>query len=164
MVFDALGGLYIAGAFGTTMALGGGSLVSSGSNTLFAASFDAQGNHRWSKAFTASGSEITDADVDANGNMLLAINFGGTAIIGEDMFESSIDDALVVKLAGTSGEPLWAKKFDDAGEPESQIPRGVVASGDDIIVVGDFLNIMQACTFMATANGDEDVFVVRMTP
>ena len=160
MAFDDNGGLMLLGRFGSTMNLGGEPLVSVGGGTLFGAAFDAAGKHRWSRSYSTGHVEVLGADVDRHGNLVMAGGLGGTATIAGTELVSDNHDGLVIKFAGSTGEPLWARQF---GGAEEQNARGVVASGDDIIVVGDFLNVMSAGDLSVGANGDEDVFVARLT-
>lgn len=75
--------LLVTGFFYGTLDLGGGPLVNTGRDDLFLASFDADGNHLWSRNYenviSDYGSAIT---VDDSGQFFVGAGFHGTVDLG----------------------------------------------------------------------------------
>ena len=99
---DADDNLFLVGSFNGTIDLGGGELSSDGdANDVFIASYDAQGNHRYSQRFGDASEDLAE-DVAWTGDgfvivgsFLGGIDFGAdeplTSITGQDMFAAKLD-------------------------------------------------------------------------
>jgi hypothetical protein len=81
---DAAGNVTLTGSFYTSIDFGGGPLTAaSSSSDLFLASFTPTGQHRWSRAHGASGSEVGRAvAADAGGGVYATGYFGATVDFG----------------------------------------------------------------------------------
>ncbi|MBX7106704.1 MAG: hypothetical protein K1X57_21695, partial [Gemmataceae bacterium] len=122
---DAQGNVLVAGAWFGTMSFGGNVLAPNPGPAIFAAKFDSDGNHKWSKMFNASFDTIvSSAAADpSTGDLLVAGSYSAysellnkSATTGQDMF--------VGRLSGGDGHVLWAKGFADGG---------TASDGDDIV-------------------------------
>jgi len=119
------GGVFITGTFDSTIDLGGGPLIASGGGNVYLASFDADGDHRWSRRFAgdcpglpyscAWGFGVTTdpaGNVIAVGKMWFPADLGGGQL-GEGLFVASYD---------ADGNHRWSKSF--AGAMPDQSGRG----------------------------------------
>ena len=111
-VVDAQGNTYIVGTFGSTLRLGTATLYSNGGSDAFVAKLDAAGNVVWA---VNGGGSTTDygrgIGVDAAGNVYVTGIFAGpTATFGSTTLRASnggLFDIYVAKLS-PSGTWLWA--------------------------------------------------------
>lgn len=118
VAIDLTGAIGISGGMQGVVNFGGASLATAGSNDIFAARFDAQGNHIWStRVGTAGSSAIARATTfDGAGNLIIAGDTFHAFVIGASSFpDTSTGDAFVAKLAGADGSVLWAKQFKEQG-------------------------------------------------
>jgi hypothetical protein len=157
-------GVAIAGHFDGTLNVGGNNLVSSGSNDIFVARFDAAGAHVWSKKFgNNQANNVYDMEVASNGDLVMVgdltanITFGATTITLQGG-----TDGYVVRM-NDDGNVLWAKGIGSSGN-ERVNAVGVLSDGS-AWVVGDFntalnLNGVAGTEISPTASG-EDILMVK---
>lgn len=120
--------------------LGGGLLEHVGGNqALTLASFDAAGNHRWSKIFGAAHVPYVSLAVDPEGNVLVGglfsessgpLDFGGGPLAyvdSYDIFLASLD---------RDGHHRWSRSF---GSPEGEDIYSLALAKDGSIVVAGVL-------------------------
>lgn len=155
------GGVIVTGAFAQTIDLGGGTLMSGGSDDVFLARFDAAGNHVWSKRFgnSVAQSGISVA-VDAQGNVIVMGDYAGTIDPGGGILTSQGATDVFVAKYDSAGAFLWARSFGSAAAQNA----GGVAVDDvgDVIVTGSFNG---AITFGATvllSAGSTDMFLAKL--
>ena len=117
----ANGNIALAGGFQGTATLGGSTLTAtagsgSGNFSAFFASFTSSGAHRWSRAFTATGSQ---ASINASslavtgGAVFLATNFGGGSVDlgGPSTFLDTNGNGAVSAYDPDSGNQIWQRQL-----------------------------------------------------
>lgn len=123
----------------TPFDFGGGGIYAGGKYDFFVAKFSgATGAHVWSKAFGGAGEDWAWAvATTANKDVVVTGYFQETMAIGSTMLTSKGgDDAYLLRLSGSNGAPLWAKRFGGATPDRA---RGVaVDAQDNIILAGHF--------------------------
>lgn len=133
---DPQGNVMLAGAFYNTVNFGGSDLTSAGETDAFVASFDSNGNHRWSHRFGDEGLQyIRGVAVDGVGNVIVVgsslgvVNLGGEDLTGSNLvaFVASFD---------TDGGHRWSKGF-NRGSFQSANGVAVDAAGN-ALVMGHF--------------------------
>ncbi|MFC1611000.1 hypothetical protein ACFL6C_08580 [Myxococcota bacterium] len=127
LAVDNDGNLAIAGAFGGTVDLGGGPLETPEGYGQFVASFDENGNHRWSRAMTAPdwywnwgrGGDRLALDVDESGNVYRVGIFGGTLDLGDSTTVTSATGYgyFLASFSHHDGSVRWARGFEMEGDP-----------------------------------------------
>jgi hypothetical protein len=112
---DAAGNVYVVGSFQGMLDCGGGTLASAGSNDIFVAKLDPDGNHIFSKRFgDAATQDASSVVIDPAGNIVFvgssygAVDFGGGAVANAGQ-----SDVFVVKL-DPDGNHILSKPFGDA--------------------------------------------------
>ncbi|QQR89696.1 MAG: SBBP repeat-containing protein [Myxococcales bacterium] len=156
---DNFGNIYVTGSFSGTINLGGSDLIGPGNVDVFVASYDIDGNHRWSAAFGGSSfDEASELDIDANGNIYIVgtfsssdANFGGSTFsaINKDIFVASYD---------SSGNHRWSKGINSSGDDEG---AGIAVDPSGYVyATGSFQNTIDfgGGSLNATAS---DVFLVK---
>jgi hypothetical protein len=138
---DSPGNLYITGTFGSpSVTFGSTILTQSGSDDIFLAKYDNNGNVLWAKKAGGSFSDgVYGISGDVNGNIFLsgnfyspAITFGSTTLVNST---SSSFDAFIAKY-DSNGNELWAKGM--AGF-QNELAGGVVADNNgNCFVAGYF--------------------------
>jgi hypothetical protein len=135
---DPSGNVYVAGTFEGTVDFGSGPVTSSGLRDIFLLKLTSAGQVVRVQRFGGSGDEVayglsTDGagDVVLSGKFQGAVSFGGTALTS-----AGGDDAFLVKLSGTTGDQIWAKRFGSTGQ---DIATGVATdAGGNIVISGYF--------------------------
>lgn len=111
---DSAGDVYISGGYLNTATFGTTTLTSAGSDDVFLAKLDRNGNFQWAESF--GGPNADDGlglAVDANGNAYVtglfdaSANFGGITVTGNSSLWSS---AFVAKVA-PDGSVVWANGY-----------------------------------------------------
>lgn len=113
IAFDASGSVVLAGDFQGTISFGGATLTSAGDRDAFVATFDASGDHVWSKRFGGSQVDYGEAvAIDASNGVVLVgtsaagtIDFGGGPLSGQDF-------GAYVVLLDPSGDLVWGNRPD----------------------------------------------------
>jgi len=99
---DSSGNVYLTGYFdSSTIDFGGGALNNAGSNDIFLAKFDSNGNHKWSKRFGGSSEDWGNSvSVDSSGN-----------VYGIGSFASSNVDFGGCPLSSAGGSDIYLIKY-----------------------------------------------------
>ena len=162
---SASGGAVITGAFAGTMDLGGGPLVTAGSDDVFLAWLSPKGGHVWSRRFGGSGHDLGKGiALDASDTIAVAglstgtVDFGGGPVAGGGAY-----DAFVAFYA-SGGEPQGAHVLGAAGALVEALD--VAADGaHNFVVVGNMSGTVSfggAPLTSAAADGSAtDVFVAK---
>lgn len=160
LAVDAPGNTVIAGEVAGPIDFGGGTLTPAGSWDIALASFDTDGNHRWSRLFGDDDIQLAPRiDVLDDGTIWWAGWFAGTLPLdGQVLLSTSYDDSYLVRLS-PAGSVEMAMQISGNG---SQRALDVAAAPDGgAVVVGEF-NDELVLTFNGYfAIGDRDAFVVR---
>ncbi|HRI65803.1 MAG TPA: SBBP repeat-containing protein [Polyangium sp.] len=159
---DKSGNVFMAGAFGGKMNLGGATLTSAGGDDAYLAKFAAGGQLMWAKSFGDSeGQGISGVSVDSSGNVYVtgtfygSVNFGGGALNASGALYS---DVFLAKL-GPDGSHLWSKRFGD-DNAQSALALAADANGN-IIVTGYFQNIINFGGGDLNSAGNFDIFMAK---
>ncbi len=160
---DANGNCYVTGIFYGTATFGTTQLTSTGSNDIFIAKYDVNGNCLWAKK--AGGIDYdagTDISTDANGNCYVTGAFYGTATFGTTQLtgagSSNFSDIFITKY-DVDGNCLWAKSAGgtlfDFGNDISTDANG------NCYVTGTFLGTATFETKELTSAGEDDIFIAK---
>lgn len=135
---DAEGNVFAAGMFTGTLDLGGEALDSQGGADVFVAKLDAQGELVWARSFGGSaGEEATALAVGPDGDVIVAGTFEQDVTFGGAVLVNNGGrDAFVAKLNGRDGDVVWATKRGLGGDQE---PAAVaVTAAGEMFVAGWF--------------------------
>ena len=161
---DPSGNLFVLGGFRGTADLGGGTLFSAGSDDVFLAKYDSDGNHLWGERF--GGTQFDEGygiAVDLTGHVVISgtfrdtINFGGgnlTSNAGSfDIFVARFDPG---------GNHVWSKRFGANGE---DVGLSVAVDGArNAVVTGYFEASVNFGGGNLTSAGGLDIFVAKFNP
>jgi hypothetical protein len=159
---DGSGNVMITGDLYGTVDFGGGGLTSAGSNDVFAAKFNADGGHLWSKRFgdaeEQSGRSIA---TDASGNVIVAGDFQSSVDFGGGALTSAgRHDVFVAKLAPHGGH-VWSKRFGDGTDQEIYCVSTDAAG--KVCLAGHFGGTMEFGGDPLTSAGSFDIFVATFS-
>ncbi len=150
-------GTVTAGEFSGTETFGNDTLTSSGATDGVAVATDTTGTVVWTTAFGTGTGDITvnDAAATADGGVIVAGNFDGTATFGTDTFTSAGgNDAFVVKLDST-GQVVWA--FHALVGTSLASLEGVATTSDGgVVATGFFWAAASVGTTDLASTGDFD--------
>ena len=130
------GELLLTGSFNREIDLGG-SLVSAGSNDIFVAMLDNQGEALWSGRTGSGGTQEGQGIAFApNGDVLATGNFTGMISFGAGKLQSTAASVFLIRQS-PSGELVWSKQFGDLGS--SVTVAGLAALPDgSVLIAGSF--------------------------
>ena len=158
---DAQGNIILTGNLWGTTDLGGGDLVSQGSD-FFIAKFSPAGQHLWSHHH-GDGEPQTGKTVatDSQGNIVVAGNLNGAMDLGGGLLASAAwTDIFIAKLT-PGGEHLWSKSF---GGDEHQYAVAVAVDGQDqVVLTGYFANAVNLGGGDLISAGRKDIYVAKLT-
>lgn len=161
---DGSGNVVLAGHFRGTVDFGGDLLTSAGSDDIFVAKFDQDGNHIWSQRFGDSEYQRTRCvAVDGSGSLLLTGEFAGTVDFGGGILTSpgDLNSIFLVKF-DPDGVHLWSKRF---GDEESQQGWSVAADEDgNVLLTGFIFGTANFGGGPLESEGFDDVFLAKFTP
>jgi hypothetical protein len=158
LALDSSGNIYITGEFQDTVSFGGNLLKSTGTNSIFLASFTPAGTHRISKAFPPSSSGSgRGVDVDAAGNIYLtgfymgSVSFGGGTLTG-----AGTGDIFIASLTST-GNHRWSKGFGGTSSDHGKDVK--VDAASNVYLTGYFWTTVSFGGATFTSKGGPDVFI-----
>ncbi|MDH4038705.1 MAG: T9SS type A sorting domain-containing protein [Candidatus Krumholzibacteria bacterium] len=163
VAMDAGGNVYMAGAFYSTVNLGGGNLISAGTEDIFLAKFDASGVHQWSQRFgDALPQSVTSLATDTAGNVIVAGGFYGSVDFGGGSLVSAGEtDGYLVKFS-PAGTHQWSKRFGDANLQEC---RAVATDpAGNVLVTGFFGGTVNFGGANLVSAGGFDVYLAKFNP
>ena len=134
---DASDNVTMAGAVaGGVVNFGGGPLFTIGSNTIFVASFDSSGKHRWSKLFGDDKAQAALAvAVDDSGNVYVTGSAKGTVFFDVEPLTSKGQNDIFLASFDSNGNHRWSKLF---GDDDIQTGNAVAADGSgNVYLTGD---------------------------
>lgn len=106
---DSLGNSYITGIFRRTSSFGDIELVSIGSDDIFIAKLNSEGEWLWaSRAGSTDNDRGYDVVIDSEGNCYVTGSFSRTADFGDYIIESSGSEDIFISAINNEGEWLWA--------------------------------------------------------
>jgi hypothetical protein len=123
------GNIFVLGEFTDTIDCGGGPLTSHGFQDIFLASYDADGNHRWSAAFGASDDDDFQGgiSIDATGNIYIGGRFWGEIDFGGGVLQSWVGGKMFLAKFDPDGNHQWSVNY-------GGYYVGVILDLEDIIV------------------------------
>lgn len=159
---DGNGNTYVTGHFYGEIVLGESTYTTAGNQDAFLAKLDAQGEVLWALAFGGSGADEGRGVVsDAAGNCYITGFIGSTDVqIGEETISSlSGYDVYVLKFSPT-GNLLWARTF--GGFSNQNAAAIAMDSEGDIHIAGSFQGTMVMDSYTLTATTSIDAFTCKM--
>jgi len=158
---DSSGNPYITGYFRNTASFGATSLTSAGSDDVFVAKLDSNGNWQWAKrAGGTSTDRLEGIAVDSDNDVYITGYFRSTASFGATNLTASGQDVFVAKL-DSNGNWQWAERA--GGSSWDERGEGVaVDSGSNVYVTGYFQGTASFGATSLTSDGSDDVFVAKL--
>ncbi|MCA9664935.1 MAG: SBBP repeat-containing protein [Myxococcales bacterium] len=159
---DNSGNVYLTGYFYNSVDFGGGAIASKGSTDIFLASYDAGGQHRWSKGFGSTSSDYGyGVAVDNAGNVAITgsfyntINFGGSTLTSKGSI-----DAFVASFT-SAGTHRWSKSF---GGTSSDYGYDVAVDNSGTVYnIGYFYTSVDFGGGAVTSKGSYDIYITAHT-
>ncbi|PCC74996.1 hypothetical protein SAMN02745121_03797 [Nannocystis exedens] len=161
MAIDGAGRVTIVGEMDGAVDFGGGPVVAP-ETVGFAAQFESDGTHRWSKLLGDGDTQPAAVATDGFANVLVAGNFYETADFGGGPLTSEGGaDVFLLKLA-PSGAHVWSKRF---GDFQNQYGMGVAGAANGRVgVSGSFEGGINLGGGPKTSQGVKDLFVGSFGP
>lgn len=161
---DGEGNVVTTGYFDSSQAdFGGGLLTNHGGDDVVVAKYrGSDGQHLWSTSFGGPSDERgLAAAVDEAGDVYVTGYFQDHVAFGATTLASNgARDVFVLKLAGESGQVLWARAF---GTNQSDQGMGItVAKDGQPVVTGFFLGELRVGGAKLQGNGNRDVLVMKL--
>ena len=158
---DDMGNCYVTGCFEGSVNFGSYSLTSSGSEDVFVAKIDADGNWQWA---TGAGGSDWDyglgIEVDDTGNSYVTGCFQDVATFGPFTITSNDSLDIFVAKLNTSGCWEWVTKA--GGIYEDYGFDIVVDESCDSYVIGFFQDVASFGTHSLVSSGITDIFVAKI--
>lgn len=112
---NASSALAITGFYDCPVDFGGGPLVANGSDSLFVATYTANGEYAWSRGFGAPEGVVAGRGLAMNdaGEVFVAGNYSGSPDLGGGPLPQSAGGLFVLKL-DASGNHVWSRGYDGA--------------------------------------------------
>lgn len=165
-VDDAGNVILLGRAFGTVTFSGdlADVLDARGTDDVFVAKLDNDGNHIWSRIFGGNDPDRAErVTVDSDGDVLVTGTFTGTVDLGSGPFISNgARDAFVLKLDGTAGVHMFSMRIGGTGDD-----YGFGISSDrenNIYIAGRFADTVEIGSTTRTSNGGSDIYVAQLSP
>jgi cysteine-rich repeat protein len=164
---DGIGNVYVTGYFKETANFGGGPLTSAGGKDIFIAKYAPTGNHLWSGRFggvydqeAAAIAADGSSDIIVTGSFRHTVDFGGGPL---STFGFMYSDIFIAKLTPTGGH-LWSKSF-GYGDNDNQASASVaVDSSGNSVVTGSFTGTTDFGTGPLISDGNDDIFLLKLSP
>ncbi len=161
---DRDGNVVTTGYFDSAQAdFGGGLLTNRGGDDVVVAKYrGSDGQYLWSASFGGPSDERgLAAAVDDAGDVYVTGFFQGRVAFGAaTLVSTGARDIFVLKLAGESGQVLWARAF---GTGQSDQGMGIAIARDgQPVVTGFFLGELRVGGGKLVGNGNRDVLVLKL--
>lgn len=162
LAVDGAGNSYLTGEMELTTRFGSVALSSSGSNDVFVAKYDTNGNLIWAKKLGGGGGSDQGLGISVSGgNVYITGTFQGGNFSGTSLGTSGGRDIFVAKMT-TDGVFQWIKKAggngDDQGHAISNDPNG------NVYVTGFFTGTANFSGTYITSKGGTDIFIAKYNP
>jgi hypothetical protein len=163
---DGSGNTYITGYFNGTVTFGTTSLISNGSDDIFIAKADTQGNWLWAKSAGGTGSDQGwDIITDASGNSFVTGYFTDSVTFGSTTLSSNstgLTDVFVAKL-DSNGNCLWA--LDSSGSGSADGGSITLGINGNIMLTGSFNGMISlGSSWLLSYPAGVDIFVAKIDP
>ena len=155
------GNSYVTGWFHDIATFGSYSLSSSGSEDIFVAKMDSNGNWLW--ATQAGGSDHDfgyEIVIDDNENSYVTGHFQGTATFGSYSLTSSGGIDIFVAKMDSNGNWLWATQ---AGGSDHDFGYEIaIDDNENSYVTGHFQGTATFGSYSLTSSGGVDIFIAKL--
>ncbi len=160
---DFHGNVYLAGYFASsTISFDTIILTNTGSDDIFLAKYDSNGNVLWAKSATGNNSDIGySVTTDVQGNVYLGGMFYSPTITFDTITVTNTGgwDMLIVKY-DENGNPLWAKSAN--GNNTDVVYSIATDTSSNVYVTGYFASTTLVFgTYTLTNMGGADIFIVK---
>jgi len=159
---DGSGNIIVTGHFTGTATFGNTTLSGGGSENIFIAKYDGDGNFLWAKQAGGGNGDRRGRGIvtEGLGNIIVTGNFRGTATFGNTILSSAgSDDIFVAKYDG-DGNFLWVKQ---AGGSGFERGREIATDGSgNIVLTGDFGGTATFGDTTLTSAGSQDIFIAKL--
>lgn len=163
VAFDPSGNVLAVGLFSGEMQIGSTKLVGQGSDDAFIAKFDAGGTPIWARHFGGLDSDAAHSVASlADGTMVITGSFKGSFQAAEQELKSKGNEDIFLLCLDAQGGLLWIHQFGERWQDFGQ--QVVVDSQDNIILFGEFTGEMSFGGPMLKAEGNQDLFLVKLDP
>jgi hypothetical protein len=157
------GDVILAGYFYGTTLLGTDEYTAYGSQDIFIAAFDGEGNFLWSeRAGGGMADYISSIDVDADNNIIISGYFYGEIDFGDTLLTAAASSDIFIARYSPEGELLWALA---AGGSSSDQARSVSCDpeGNIYLAASFYYDFTFGDTTLSTSN-PVGVAVVKLNP
>ena len=156
---DAMGNVFLAGDFGTSLKIGGAAMTSNGSRNVFLAKLDNMGTPLWAQSFKGTGEQIHGNTVlDAAGNVIMKGSFYTSIDFGNGALSASGNTTFLAKFDGANGNVIWDKALPGVGAFMDADAAG------NVILTGTFDKPINLGGGSLTPNGGADIFLAKFDP
>jgi hypothetical protein len=158
------GRIAVAGTFEGVIDFGGGPMQSTQGYhfNLFVAALDADGEHRFSKSFgDVDGEEAVGLGFDASGDLIMAGNFAGDLVIGDQGLATHGSWDIFAVRFDRGGTPVASRQF---GDNHAQRCKGVAVDPlGQVLLAGAFEGALDfGDGALVSTAGDADAFIARL--
>lgn len=169
VAIDASGNVVIAGMFWGTIDFGDGPMASTGSDDMFVAKLDADGNHVWSKRFgvpagqygSVTGQDATSVAVSGSGDVLVTGECAGPIDFGGGLLEPIGEVDTCLFALDSTGQHRWSKRWGAGNAYQGGASVKVDPTGD-VLVTGYCAGPTDMGTGVLPCGG-MDVFLGKLT-
>lgn len=142
---DESGNVYLAGYFYAETSIGSDHYVSYGSQDIFVAKYNGEGEFVWSfRAGGAMADYITSVVLNADGHLVIAGHFYDTFTIGDTALIAENSSDIFLAMLDESGQLLWAERAGGSSSDQARSlemdPMGNILLGASFyydITIGD---------------------------
>ena len=162
VAFDASGNVFITGRFDSNGDFGKFTLKANGTNDVFIAKLDGNGNWQWAKRVGSTDKDHAHGmAIDAKGEILIIGAFFRECTFGSKTIKGRGDQEIFVAKLDTNGNWRW---ITSAGGQGADIGDAItIDSKGDILVTGSFQSRAYFGSIGMLAAGRNDVFVAKLS-
>lgn len=125
--------------------------------------FGKPGEALWVKQLGGTDSDSGESiAIDSNNDLIVVGSFRRTTMAGPELTSNGDSDAYVVKLASSSGNIVWAKRF--GGTLTDEAFSVVVDGARNVYISGAFKGTVDFGSGPLTATGSTAIFVLKLDP
>lgn len=161
LVLDKNNNAYITGTFTYTLTLEGINKTSRGSNDMFLAKYDSNGNLQW---LQTAGGDLDDRGselaIDSYQNVYLTGSFSNTAFFNQISRTSSGASDIFIAKYNPDGYVQWVEAFGGSGHDYGA--DIVIDDNNNIYCTGNFLYTVNFKGTSKTARGSTDIFILKL--
>lgn len=159
LAVDGAGNSYLTGEMELTTRFGSVALTSRGSNDVFVAKYDTNGNLIWAKNLGGGGGSDQGLGISlSGGNVYITGTFQGGSFSGTSLGTSGGRDIFVAKMT-TGGVFQWIKKAGGSGDDQGHAISN--DSGGNVYVTGFFTGTANFSGTSISSKGGTDVFIAK---